>query len=278
MMLASANNYDFTFFHLKVVARQQSHPLHSKFDNFLVELRNTLVHHYATPLKRTVEKKLGEIFELRLDILRWMSSESIDYQEMLRNEVLPILINMNKVSRFNTIANHICNALRTMELVIDNINRSNEEGANLSHLSVQSIPELTFKQFIDATNMFPHKEQSRSFQDWCISSLYIEYLTLAAYIMYEEELIVPETNLMQVASLLGEATRAYASLAASLGFTQTEQRPNIIRPQVTSKGASIFKRMLDEKNEIHQHLRKGGVLADLKDKFNFANPIYFRGQ
>ncbi|WP_315821966.1 hypothetical protein [Paraflavitalea speifideaquila] len=261
------------------MARQQSHPLHSKFDKLLVELRNNLVHPYATPLKRTVEKKLGEIFELRLDILRWMSSESIDYQEMLRSEVLPILINMNKVSRFNTIANHIGYALSTMELVIESINRSNKGEGDLSQLSVQSIPELTFKQFIDATNMFPHTEQSRSFQDWCISSLYIEYLTLAAYIMYEEELIVPEANLMQVASLLGEATRAYASLAALLGFTQTEQRPNIKQPQITSKGASIFKRMLDEKKRnTPASKKKGGVLADLKDKFNFANPIYFRGQ
>lgn len=278
MTLASANNYDFTFFHLKVVAGHQSHPLQGKFDRFLVELRNNLIHPYATPLKRTVEKKLSEIFELRLDILRWMASENVDFREMLRDEVVPILINMNKVSRFNTIASHIVHALTTMELVMDNINRSTEGVTDLSHLSVQSIPELTFKQFMDATNMFPQKEQARSIQDWCISSLYIEYLTLAAYVMYDEQLIVPETNLMQVTSLLGEATRAYASLAELLGLTQTEQRPTIKQPQATSKGASIFKRMLDEKNEIHQHLKKGGVLAELKDKFNFANPLYFRGQ
>lgn len=40
-----------------------------------------------------------------------------------------------------------------------------------------------------------------------------------------------------------------------------------------SKGALIFKKMLEDKNAIHEHIRKGGKIADLKDKFNFVKPL-----
>jgi len=42
---------------------------------------------------------------------------------------------------------------------------------------------------------------------------------------------------------------------------------------LNAKGAAIFKKMLEDKRAIHEHLRKGGKLADLKDKYNFATPI-----
>lgn len=39
------------------------------------------------------------------------------------------------------------------------------------------------------------------------------------------------------------------------------------------KGAAIFKKMLEDKYAIREHLKKGGKIADLKNKFNFAKPI-----
>ena len=44
-----------------------------------------------------------------------------------------------------------------------------------------------------------------------------------------------------------------------------------------SKGVLIFKKMLEDKKAIHEHLSKGGKLSDLKDKYKFANPISFIG-
>lgn len=40
-----------------------------------------------------------------------------------------------------------------------------------------------------------------------------------------------------------------------------------------SKGAAIFKKMLEDKKAIHEHIRKGGKIADLKDKFKFVKPL-----
>lgn len=42
---------------------------------------------------------------------------------------------------------------------------------------------------------------------------------------------------------------------------------------LNSKGAGIFKKMLEDKRAINAHLKNGGSLTDLKDKYNFATPL-----
>jgi hypothetical protein len=42
---------------------------------------------------------------------------------------------------------------------------------------------------------------------------------------------------------------------------------------MNSKGASIFKKILEDKKAISEHIQKGGKLEDLKDKYKFAKPI-----
>lgn len=46
-----------------------------------------------------------------------------------------------------------------------------------------------------------------------------------------------------------------------------------IKVSLNSKGASIFKKMIEDKKNIHQHLQKGGKLEDLKNKYRFVKPI-----
>ena len=47
---------------------------------------------------------------------------------------------------------------------------------------------------------------------------------------------------------------------------------------LNSKGAAIFKKILEDKQAIHEHLKSGGNLTDLKDKYNFAAPLSLRGK
>jgi hypothetical protein len=47
---------------------------------------------------------------------------------------------------------------------------------------------------------------------------------------------------------------------------------------LNSKGSAIFKKMLEDKKAIHEHLKKGGKLTDLKDKYNFATPLSLAGK
>ncbi|HPH87908.1 MAG TPA: hypothetical protein PKV76_05515 [Chitinophagales bacterium] len=46
-----------------------------------------------------------------------------------------------------------------------------------------------------------------------------------------------------------------------------------INKTLNSKGATIFKKMLEDKDAISKHLKKGGKLSELKDKFKFVKPL-----
>ena len=41
----------------------------------------------------------------------------------------------------------------------------------------------------------------------------------------------------------------------------------------TSKGAPLFKKMLEDKNAISAHLKAGGKLEEIKHLYNFVTPI-----
>ncbi len=55
------------------------------------------------------------------------------------------------------------------------------------------------------------------------------------------------------------------------------QKSKPIKKTLNSKGASIFKKMLEDKKTIHQHLQNGGKLADLKNKYRFVKPLSTSG-
>lgn len=45
-----------------------------------------------------------------------------------------------------------------------------------------------------------------------------------------------------------------------------------------SKGAAIFKIMLEDKNAIHDHLIKAGKISTIKGKFNFVKTLSITGK
>lgn len=53
---------------------------------------------------------------------------------------------------------------------------------------------------------------------------------------------------------------------------------NNIASAANSKGAAIFKKMLEDKKAISKHIQSGGTLTDIKEKFNFVKPISTSGK
>ena len=43
------------------------------------------------------------------------------------------------------------------------------------------------------------------------------------------------------------------------------------------KGLAVYKKMLEDKKAIQQHLQNGGKLADLKNKYRFVKPLSASG-
>jgi hypothetical protein len=70
----------------------------------------------------------------------------------------------------------------------------------------------------------------------------------------------------------------YFSIQDKILYFYVMQKSVIITPSDNSKGAIIFKKMLEDKRAIHEHLAKGGKIEDLKDKFHFVKPLPSSGK
>ncbi len=55
------------------------------------------------------------------------------------------------------------------------------------------------------------------------------------------------------------------------------EKTKTIKNKLNSKGASIFKKMLEDKKAIHEHLKNGGKISDLKNKYKFVKPLSANG-
>lgn len=51
-----------------------------------------------------------------------------------------------------------------------------------------------------------------------------------------------------------------------------------IQSSNNSKGANIFKKMIEDKKAISAHIKAGGKISDIKDKFKFVKPISITGK
>lgn len=51
-----------------------------------------------------------------------------------------------------------------------------------------------------------------------------------------------------------------------------------ISSATNSKGAIIFKKMIEDKKAIREHIQKGGNISELKGKFKFVKPLSVTGK
>lgn len=50
-----------------------------------------------------------------------------------------------------------------------------------------------------------------------------------------------------------------------------------IQKSANSKGAAIFKKMLEDKERVRKHLKSGGKISDLKDELNLVKTVSLTG-
>jgi hypothetical protein len=54
--------------------------------------------------------------------------------------------------------------------------------------------------------------------------------------------------------------------------------PKHITSSARSKGAAIFKKMMEDKKIIREHIQQGGNISGIKRKFHFAKPLSTSGK
>ncbi len=273
-MEAAVGNYDFIFWHFKLVSDAQDNPLRDRLERFISDIKADL--QYASGnLKTTIQEKLPTIFDLRLDALRILVNKRVDIFDTYSQKIYPYFEHLRTIKNYSSLAENLITSFLLNKAIIESLNRKSDF---LTEPAKIKIPNVSFDQ-LQSTIYFgtPNYEIASALVDWIKCSLFIEYITIATCTMYEERLLVSQEKIDEVSNLLDETNLAYAGLATEFSIiTYPDKILNL--PKSNPKGAAYFKRMLDEKNIIHQHLKQGGNLSELKDKFNFVNPLSFRNK
>jgi hypothetical protein len=273
-MEAAVSNYDFIFWHLKLVTDDQDNPLKERYQRFALDVKADL---QSGPdnLKKAIHEKLSVIFDLRLDAIRVLTQKGIDIINAYSQKLFPYLEHLKAFRNYSSLAENLIISFSLNRAVIEALNRKSDF---LAESAKMKMPNMSFDQ-LQAAIYFgtPNYEIASALVDWIKCSLFIEYIAIATYTMYEDSFLVSQEKINELSNILDETNLAYAALATEFSLiTYPDKILNL--PKSNPKGAAYFKRMLDEKNVIHQHLRQGGSLSDLKDQFNFVNPLSFRNK
>jgi hypothetical protein len=62
-------------------------------------------------------------------------------------------------------------------------------------------------------------------------------------------------------------------LSLNLPYLCSMEKDQNIKKPLNSNGAAIFGKILEDKKAIHLHIINGGKLIDLKDKYQFLDPL-----
>jgi len=119
-----------------------------------------------------------------------------------------------------TLGMNILFTLRCNRKVIDSINiiseLSNDEFAD----TIRQLPTITYAQFLSAVTLNAPDENAQNFVDWINASLYIEAITLTAWIIYEENIKVSIEKIKELSSLVLLAGQLYIKLSLEGGIVK----------------------------------------------------------
>jgi hypothetical protein len=268
-MVTAVGNYDFIFWHLKLVTEDQDNPLKDRYERFVLDIKSDLQTTNGN-LKLNIQNKFPLIFDLRLDALRVLMSKNADLLGGFSKRIQPYFEKVKAVKNYAGLAGNLLTSFLLNKAVIESLNQKTDF---LTETGKAKMPNISFDQLLAGIYFgTPNYEIASALIDWMKCSLFIEYITIATYTLYENRLLVAQDTINELANILAETNFAYAALATEFGvITYPDKVLN--SPKSHAEGATYFKRMLDEKNVIHEHLKQGGRLSDLKGKFNFVDPL-----
>lgn len=155
-------------------------------------------------------------------------------------------------------AENILFALRCNRRVVEALTGASDFSEAALSSSVSQLPTITYEQFL-ATLVFsvPDNDTAQTIVDWINSSLYIEFIIVAAAIINDENLKVSDKIVNELAFLIADAAQEYSATATESG---------ILKPRSTAQ--SFTHSTFDNKFIKEQKQLADLGLNDFDETFN----------
>lgn len=235
------------------------------YDILCYQLRNNLYSRLDNPLKNELDQLSGDIkqlivsgeligdpsipileqiFNLRIKAIKWLTSEgNFDYENM-HNEIISQIERMGANKKFEVLTENLLFAIRCNQRVVESV-MNNSENASASLTSVVSqLPEITYQQFLASlAYAIPDEVAVQKIVDLTNSSLRIEFVMLAADIIYDDNLKLSTKTINDLAFLVADAGQDYLAIATDLGIVK--KRLSVHRVSNFSFDSSFLKEQTD---------------------------------
>jgi hypothetical protein len=216
-MLATARNLDILCLQLRNFYPMTDDPLRKDLDRLLSDIEYAIT--TAEDIKVSIDSTIPKVFNLRIKGINWLFEQQKFDINLEFNDAYLQIEELKLDSRLDVLSENLLFAIRTNKRVIDALIISGEFSQSSFEQHAPSLPILTYNQFITAIALgIPDEAITQKIIDWTNSSLYIEYIAVAAFIIKDEKLNVPNRIINQLAFLVANAAQDYSAIAIELGI------------------------------------------------------------
>ncbi len=225
-MLGTAKNFDVICFQLRSYYPQLENPLKKELNILLVEIRQILI--ADKKIKSKLNNLLGSIFNLRVKAIVWLLKENELNLSDPFDEVIPQIAELKVDPKLEILAENILFALRCNQRVIDVLTKNEVLSAETISNEVSKFAPINYEQFVAAIALgVPDNDVAQKIIDWANSSLYIEFVTVAASIIHQEKLKISSKVINELAFIVADAAQEYSAIAMELGLLKQHPVKNL---------------------------------------------------
>lgn len=219
-MLATARNLDILCLQLRNHYPLNDDPLRKDLDKLLSDIKQGITS--SENIKLVVDNSIARVFNLRIKGIKWLFEQQKFDLFSMYNDVYLQFEELKMDIRLEVLAENLLFAIRTNKRVIDALIISGDFSQSSFEQFAPNLPVLTYNQFVTAIALgIADDIITQKIIDWTNSSLYIEYIAVAAFIIKDEKLNVSRKTINQLAFLVANAAQDYSAIATELGIIKT---------------------------------------------------------
>lgn len=161
---------------------------------------------------------LDTLFDFRIVALKWLTANKIIFTNI--DEHVEIKLSYLKNDpQFAVLYQNVLFAIRTNvravnSLIDPNMSRASKASVNFSDLN--DIPKYSFTEFMNMVSLTMPDSISSTFIDWAISSLYIEFGIISAFIINKEQLQISSPKIDELAAFIADSAQNFGAISKEL--------------------------------------------------------------
>jgi hypothetical protein len=197
------------------------------------------------PIKKHIDKNIAQIFNFRVKAIKWLlNNNEFDFNNLF-SEVYPEIEKYNLNPKLQILSENLLFALRCNKRVVNALFNSADFSQENFEKQASKLPTINYDQFITSIALgIPDDANAQKIIDWTNSSLYIEYIALAASLIYDEKLSVSAKVINDLAFLVAEAAQLYFAISTEMGIIKQSSQ------KYTLSDITIDDNFLNEQKQI----------------------------